>query len=156
MCTLPRMPWEDDPAPATESEESTTTGAPCTEDYDAWFNVSSTGFWNTIPGHISSSNRRALPQHLKVRVDGPRSCRGDRYYFTIVERLIATAGVHWDDRGNRQGNVSKRSGSTDVLVLCNPHTAAARITVANSSHSVRTATDGSRRYAVADAEGEMT
>lgn len=160
-CGGPRVAEETTPE-VEESTEIGETSQPCTEDYIMYFNVSDTGWWETRPGWTSSSALKAMPQYLKVLVNGPKSCQGDRYYFTVEEGPLVANGEYVRNASPLvQGNVSKMAGDKPVLIADSPHTGPASLTMGYEGHSFdywRATLPGGTRRGVANVAiwGPMT
>lgn len=121
---------------ADDSAEIEEISVPCTEDKIMYITDSGEGFWLTRETWNTSGTKRSLPMNLKVQVDGPKSCRGERYYFTILEGPLVERGEYVSVIGTRTGNVVKTFNGLDTLTSTNPHTSACNLVVKYVSHSV--------------------
>lgn len=143
---------------AEESAETNATSVPCTEDVIMYFTPVSGGWWRARDTWSTSGVIKSVPQHLKVLVNGPKSCQGDRFFFTYLEGPRVKNGVNFrEGLVGRKGNVAKTSEGTSTLTTTNPHTAACDITVTYSSHDIRVYSgSGGQEYVVASVYGTFT
>ena len=123
---------------ATDSTEIAAISVSCTEDKVMYFSNSPTGWWAYRLGHNPSAKRWSAPQHLKVLVDGKKSCVGERYYFKVLEGPWVIKSKHYNGLAPSyaQGNVLKKYKGKDVLIEANPHMSAANLKVVYSRHQV--------------------
>lgn len=70
----------------------------------------------------SRPSQMSLPQFLKVLVNGEKSCKGNRYYFEILEGPLVNPAQDWDVRDPiNRWSVSKEYNGVSTLVEENPH-----------------------------------
>lgn len=143
---------------ADETGDTNAASVPCTDNIVMYFTQVGGGWWRTRDTWLTSGTIVSAPQHLKVLVDGPKSCQGDRHFYTILEGPRVKNGTHFrEGLVGRKGNVAKTSDGTATLTTTNPHTAACDITVAYSSYDTRTATGSAgQEYVAASVYGSFT
>ena len=97
--------------------------------------------------------------YLKVLIDGEKSCRSNRYWFTILEGPIAVSGTYYSGREEIKGSVTKTDGGKSTLLTGTPHIRAVNIVANYRSHSVRIRSDRSstsQTFAAPDIVASLT
>lgn len=129
---------EENVEPVVDSVKVEDISIPCAKDKIMYIYPQGDGFLAVI--QESSKERESLPQFLKVKVDGKKSCRAERYYFQILEGPYANKAIHWDtvySSSKNKWNVVKKYKGYSTLIEENPHITGFDLTCVYTRPSLR-------------------